>query len=225
MNNDNPMLVIEGGHLVDIQGHAARAADILIQDGVILEVGRPGLAAPADALRLDASDQLLMPGLVNAHTHGHGALSKGMGDRWTLELLLNAGPWLSGNRALEHKYLSAAIAATEMAAKGVTACYDLYFEFPAPTVEGMMAVAQAYLDVGIRVVLAPMIADRSFYQALPGLLAALPEESRARIERTALAPYNETLATCGELFKAWSFDRDWGFQTDPGNPELLRMGE
>jgi len=35
---------------------------------------------------------LLVPGLVNAHTHGHGSLTKGMGDRWTLELLLNANP-------------------------------------------------------------------------------------------------------------------------------------
>ena len=42
-----------------------------------------------------------IPGLVNAHTHGHGNLGKGMGDRWTLELLLTAAPWITGNRTLE----------------------------------------------------------------------------------------------------------------------------
>ena len=47
-----------------------------------------------------------MPGLINAHTHGHGALAKGMGDLWNLELLINAGPYLNGYRSLEDKYLS-----------------------------------------------------------------------------------------------------------------------
>ena len=29
-----------------------------------------------------------------------------MGDRWTLELLLTAAPWISGNRTAEDKYLT-----------------------------------------------------------------------------------------------------------------------
>ena len=36
------------------------------------------------------TDRLLIPGLVNAHTHATVALGKGMADRWSLELLLNA---------------------------------------------------------------------------------------------------------------------------------------
>jgi N-acyl-D-aspartate/D-glutamate deacylase len=40
------------------------------------------------ATPIDASRRLIHPGLVNAHTHSHGNLAKGMGDRWTLELLL-----------------------------------------------------------------------------------------------------------------------------------------
>ena len=75
---------------------------------------------------------LLHPGLINAHTHGHGNLAKGMGDRWTLELLLNAAPWIGGGRELEDKYLSTLIGAAEMLLKGTTAAYDLSFEFPVP---------------------------------------------------------------------------------------------
>ena len=37
-----------------------------------------------------------------------------------------------------------------------------------------MAVARAYADVGMRAVLAPMIADKTLFQAIPGLLEALP---------------------------------------------------
>src|SRR3546814_12363814 len=75
------------------------------------------------------SSDLLHPGLVNAHTHGHGNLAKGMGDRWTLELLLTAGPAISGNRTTEDKYLTTLIGAAEALLKGCTAVYDLTVEF------------------------------------------------------------------------------------------------
>jgi guanine deaminase len=203
--------VIRNGVVVDParRGNAAvAAADLLLAGDRIVEIGPPGLAAPADAVPLDASDRILMPGLVNAHTHGHGPLSRGIGDRWTLELLLNAGPWLAGNRALEHKYLAALLGAVEMVSKGCTACYDLYFEFPAPTRDGIAAVAKAYADVGMRAVVAPMIADQTFYRALPGLLEALPEKERLKMAAVALQPYPKTLATCAEIFAGWTFDRE-----------------
>src|SRR5689334_11009727 len=97
--------IIRHGRLAT-RGLRADPADILIQGDTISAVGPPGLAAPADAITIDATNQLLHPGLINAHTHGHGNLAKGVGDRWTLELLLAAGPWISGNRTLEDKYLT-----------------------------------------------------------------------------------------------------------------------
>ena len=93
--------VIRNGRVLDIKGHRAPAADILIDGDSIAEIGQPGLTAPADAAVVDATDRLIHPGLINAHTHGHGNLSKGMGDRFTLELLLTAAPWMGGNRSTE----------------------------------------------------------------------------------------------------------------------------
>lgn len=119
------------------------------------------MAAPDTATIFEAADRMAMPGLINAHSHGHGALAKGLGDQWTLELLLNAGPWINAGRMLEDKYLSAQLNAAEMVRKGCTAVYDLYAEFPVPSPEGMHAVASAYADVGMRAVIAPMVADRS----------------------------------------------------------------
>ena len=65
-------------------------------------------------------------------------LGKGLADRWSLELLLNAYPWTAGGRTTDTKYLSAYIGAVEMVRKGCTACYDLTAEIPAPSVEGSM---------------------------------------------------------------------------------------
>src|SRR5919197_246825 len=153
-----PATVIRGGRLLDVRGHRADPADLLIVGDTIREIGAPGLKAPADARTIDARGTLLHPGLINAHTHGHGNLAKGMGDRWTLELLLSAAPWITGNRNAEDKYLSTQLGAVEMVLKGCTACYDLSFEGPLPTVEGLNLVGQAYADVDMRAVIAPMVA-------------------------------------------------------------------
>ena len=200
--------VIRGGRLLDIAGHSAADSDILIEDGCIREIGGPGLAAPDGARVVDASDRLLMPGLVNAHTHGHGSLGRGLGDRWSLELLLNAGPWISGGRVLEDKYLSALLNAAELLKKGCTACYDLYTEIPLPSPEGMDAVGRAYSDAGMRAVIAPMMADATFFPAIPGLLEALPADLRARVSSVELPDHEESLAACAAALDAWSHDRD-----------------
>ena len=93
--------IIRGGRLINPGGQRAEAADILIDGDTIAAVGAAGLPAPAGAIAIDARERLLHPGLINAHMHGHGNLAKGMGDRWTLELLLAAGPWITGSRPLE----------------------------------------------------------------------------------------------------------------------------
>ncbi|MCC7276310.1 MAG: amidohydrolase family protein [Alphaproteobacteria bacterium] len=198
--------VIRGGRV--LQGRRADAADILVEGDTIGEIGPPGLAAPEGATAIDARGRLLHPGLVNGHTHGHGGLAKGMGDRWTLELLLTAAPWIGGNRATEDNYLSTLVGAAEMLLKGCTAAYDLTFQFPTPSVEGLVACGQAYKDAGMRAVVAPMVADLTFYEAIPGLMEALPPALRADVERLKLAPYRTTLANMRKALKAWPFDPD-----------------
>ena len=176
-------MVVRGGVVLDLRAGSAAPADILIEDDTIREVGRPGLAAPEGADEIAAARRLIHPGLVNAHTHSHGNLAKGMGDRWTLELLLTAAPWIGGNRGADDIRLSAEIGAVEMVLKGCTACYDLFFEWPVPTRDGLRLVAEAYAEVGMRAVIAPMVADRSFFEAIPGLAdgaAAVAAGTRSR---------------------------------------------
>src|SRR5262245_64082005 len=202
------MTIVRNGRVLDIAGHRAPPADILIDGDSIAEIGPPGLAAPADAALVDASERLIHPGLINAHTHGHGNLSKGMGDRWTLELLLTAAPWISGNRTAEDKYLSTYIGALEMLMKGCTACYDLTVEFPQPTQEGLAACAKAYADAGMRAVVAPMVASHTLYEAIPGLLDVLPPPLQQEVTRLRLAPYEASRGCMRQTLKGWRFDRE-----------------
>src|SRR5436309_9175397 len=200
--------VIRGGRLLDIPAQRAHLSVILVAGDSLAEIGAPGLAAPADATVVDARGKLLHPGLINAHTHAHAILAKGRGDRWTLELLLTAGPWISGGRSLEDKHLSAKLGAVEMVLKGCTASYDLPLEWPAPTAEGLGAVGSAYAAVGMRAVVAPMVADRTFFEAIPGLMEVLPPPLQQDVETLRLAPWTTSVHNMRTAFSGWKLDRD-----------------
>jgi len=118
----------------------------------------------------------------NAHTHAASHLSRGRAGNWTLEDLLTHSAANYGFRTPEDEYLSAAIGAIEMLKTGCTSAYDLYMAVPAITDEAFEAVVRAYTDVGVRVVLAPAVADVTFYQTVPGLADLLPADLRKTVE-------------------------------------------
>ena len=170
-------LLLTGGLVVNPQGKA-EYKDLLIEDGKITTIGAPGTLSTSTARQHDARDRLIIPGLVNSHTHGHANLMKGVAEAWTLEASLTNGPWLAGTRDPETIYLSTLLGAIDMLSKGCTSCFDLVYEFPWPTRAGFAAAAQAYADAGMRAVLAPMVADQSLFQSIPGLAEALPPDLR-----------------------------------------------
>jgi guanine deaminase len=199
--------VIRGGKLLDLAKRKAVPVDILIKGDTIAAIGPRGLPAPAGAATIDARHRLMHPGLINAHTHGPGNLSKGLHDRWTLELLLTANQWSGIGRNLEDKYLSALIGAAEMVLKGCTAAYDLAAEFPLPTVDGLSAMARAYEEVGMRAMLAPMVADLSFFEAIPGLMERLPGPLQKEVESFRLAPWKATTRQMRKALQKWPFEK------------------
>ncbi|MFF4874820.1 amidohydrolase family protein [Micromonospora sp. NPDC000668] len=58
-------------------------ADVLVIGDRIAEVG-VGLTAPDDALEIDATDGILMPGMVDTHRHMWQTAMRGYGADWTL---------------------------------------------------------------------------------------------------------------------------------------------
>jgi guanine deaminase len=180
-------LLLHGGHVLRGAGPAPERADVLVEGDRIAAVG-PALPRPAGAESLDAAPFLVVPGLVNAHTHAHNNLLRGLADRWTLEDLLNHGPALNGGRTAEDHYLSAALGAAEMLKTGCTTAYDLFMAAPAPSIEDVEAVVRAYADIGLRAVVAPAIADLPFHETVPGLMDLLPDDLRRRVREMTAAP-------------------------------------
>jgi guanine deaminase len=196
-------LLITGARVLSPDALSAPFADLLIEHGRIAAILPPGTRADDAALH-DASRRLVIPGLVNGHTHGHGGLAKGAGDKWDLALLLAHAPWVGGGRSLDDKRLSTTLTAVEMLKKGCTAAFDMPAEFPLPTVDGLDAMAEAYATVGLRAVIAPMVADLTFFQATPGLIEALPEPHRARASAMRLGDAAATIAAIEAAARGWS---------------------
>lgn len=200
-------LVIRGALLLDAERPAAEPGDLYVRDGRIAAILPPGGEAPADAETLDAADRLVIPGLVNAHTHSHLTFAKGVQDRWTLELHLAHGPWTNALMTPEHRRIAARLSAAEMLSKGCTAAVDLHNEIPVPTLAGMEAVARGYREAGMRVLVAPMLADRNLWQAIPGLADALPPDLVKPFATARFEPPEAVLGRMREIARDWRFDR------------------
>ena len=61
-------LLLKGGTVVDPGGGRNGPADVLIENGLISDVLKPG-AGPKDAEIIDVRDMIVMPGIIDIHTH------------------------------------------------------------------------------------------------------------------------------------------------------------
>jgi 5-methylthioadenosine/S-adenosylhomocysteine deaminase len=196
-------LLIQNGQVLHSKSMNPEYSDLLIEEDRIAAIG-PHLSVPEGAQRINAVGQLVLPGLINAHTHAHNNLMKGSADNWTLEDLLNHGAALYSNRTVEDQYITAAIGAVEMVKTGCTSAYDMFMAIPAPTEVGLEAVVRAYTDVGMRAVVAPAVADIDFYQTVPGLFDLLPKDLRRTVESVQAAPAEGLLQMNENGIRRWN---------------------
>jgi 5-methylthioadenosine/S-adenosylhomocysteine deaminase len=202
-------LLIHGARVLRTDLKTCDPADVLVDAGYIRAIEPPGRITSGNAEIIEAADRLLVPGLVNGHTHAHGSLGKGaVADRVPLEVFLSASGAINGSRTLDDKRLSAKLTAVELVRKGCTAAYDLFVEYPVPSREGIDAVAEAYGAVGMRAVIAPMMADRTLYEALPGLAESLPDRLQEQARQIKAAPHEASVAAVREILANWRYDRD-----------------
>jgi 5-methylthioadenosine/S-adenosylhomocysteine deaminase len=107
----------------------------------------------ADALLLDGTDKLLMPGLINGHNHCAMTLFRGLADDLELGEWLNEHifPAEAANATPDMVYWCTKLAAAEMILSGTTTVADGYFHED--------QAARALLESGMRAIPAQGIVD------------------------------------------------------------------
>ena len=126
-----------------------------IKDGLIQRVqagGEDAADCPASEY-IDATGGIVMPGLVNAHTHLPMSLFRGLADDLTLASWLNEHIFPAESRHItpETVRTGTLLSCLEMLLGGVTTCCDGYFYED--------AAAEAILETGIRAVAAQGVID------------------------------------------------------------------
>ncbi len=171
-------LLIHGGTIVTVNPANAILNDgwLAVKDGAIaaLGEGRKDTPLPAAIDTIDAEGGIVMPGLVNAHTHLPMILFRGLADDLPLMTWLNDHifPAEAAFATPENVYAATRLASAELLLGGVTTCCDGYFwedrvatavnelglravlgqgvvDFPAPGVDDPsrnLAVAEAFVD-------------------------------------------------------------------------------
>lgn len=124
--------------------------DLLIEGDEITGIGRR--IPTGDHRVIDCSNKVVMPGLVNAHTHASMTLFRGIADnmeldRWLNEVIFPAEEELGPGDA----YTGALVATAEMLLSGTTTFNDMY--------DHMHMVANAVQQSGIRAVLGRGLLD------------------------------------------------------------------
>lgn len=102
--------------------------------------------------RVDMTGRLLMPGLINAHTHSPMTIFRSLADDVDLQVFLHERVWpREVVLTPEDVYAGSVLAGIEMLKSGVTTYVDMYF--------WEEDLARAALDVGIRAVITPGILE------------------------------------------------------------------
>ncbi|WP_066412708.1 amidohydrolase family protein [Halorubrum aethiopicum] len=124
-------------------------ADVLIEDGEIVEVG-PGLSA-SNAEEIDASDHVVVPGFVDSHIHLAQTQVRGIAGDWSLmgEYFDHMLGNITGLYRPEDMYLGGLFGAFEKLHTGTTTALD--WSYPNTLEHGERAV-DALKDAGLRAV-------------------------------------------------------------------------
>lgn len=172
------IVAMDGAH-----GATPFSGDILIKDGIIKAIGE-ALAAGPEARIIEGKGKLVMPGLVNAHTHSSETFLRGRYERMPLEIwLLYAYPLLMndpiGERLL---YLRSLLLAMESLGNGVTTFCDDFFDPPRHDLDRLATVFRAYDDAGIRANVSSAAMNVHTLDALPFAREVMPAELQALLD-------------------------------------------
>lgn len=125
--------------------------DVLIEEGRIMKVGK--VRGGADEV-IDADGDIVMPGLVNAHTHVAMNLMKGVADDVPFSQFLDKVFAIDARRTEKDLDLGARLGCLEMIRSGTTTFADMYYSED--------VIAGAVGDAKLRAVLGWAVLDKEF---------------------------------------------------------------
>ncbi len=170
-------IVLRNAILVDIDPIAVEIGELRMDAGMIVARGKVQ-AHPGDEV-IDCGGAVVMPGLVNGHTHLYSALAVGMpqplrNPRNFLEILQRV--WWRLDRALDERSneMSATIGALEALKCGTTTLID-HHASPGAIEGSLDAIERGLERVGLRGVLCYEVTDRNGKQ---GRIQGLEENRR-----------------------------------------------
>lgn len=159
---DNALCLIDG-----YTGIVAERWSLEIVDSKIVSLCEPGTLPPANCVTIDATNLMAVPGFVNCHSHSPDNLSRGTPPDLPLELWSLTSSAAREKRSERGVYLSTMLGAIDMMRSGITSALDHVRISPDINGAALDMVAQAWLVSGMRVVIAPIVADRALIDTLP----------------------------------------------------------
>ncbi len=152
IQNIMDILIKDGFVVTQNRNREIIKGDVLIQENFITMVSKE-IKESAEIV-IDAKDKIVIPGLINTHTHVGMGLFRGMVEDVSLETFLDRTFSLDAKRTDEDIYLSSFLSMIEMLRTGTTSFFDLYYSED--------IIARAAIDTGIRAFLAWVTLDREF---------------------------------------------------------------
>jgi len=136
---------------VTILGSDIKKGSVIVENDKIIEITDKTGIHKADEI-INGEKKVLMPGLVNTHTHLSMSLLRGLADDLPLDTWLNDHIWpVEANLRGEYCYTGALLACVEMIKSGTTTFNDMYFF--------MDDVAKAVDEAGLRGILSHGMID------------------------------------------------------------------
>jgi 5-methylthioadenosine/S-adenosylhomocysteine deaminase len=150
--------------------------DVAVQGQIIAAIGPTGSLGKAKKV-LDGKDQILMPGLVNTHTHLGMSYFKGTAAAMELFKWLAWGWFYIQRMSPEDIYWSAKLACLEMIQAGITTFCDQYFFVD--------QIGKAVLESGLRACISEAIMEPA-----PGMDARMPVDAQIAYSEQVFQEWN-----------------------------------
>ncbi len=176
--------LIKSGKVYFKQGTASRFVrkDIVITNNRItdiIDVGKYNNDDRFDKI-IDATNCLVIPGLINAHLHSHDHFNKARFDNLPLELWMpSLRPMSTGITHSEDEiYLRTLYGCIEMLKTGTTTIIDDVLQQNIYNEKKIDAVLRAYDKAGIRGYITTMTSDKNLYDTVPYLNEYFTEDQK-----------------------------------------------